>query len=234
MDTEASPLTPFGPDLWLVDGDRIRMLGIPFDTRMTVARLPDGGLWLHSPVAPTPDRVAAVQSLGPVRHIVAPNKFHNLFVAPWFEQAPDALRWGEPALIARRPDLGLTPLEGEAPGAWGGAIAQTRFEGSNVLPELVFLHRPSRALIVTDILQSHDPARESAFWRGLKHLNGILAPDCGAPRDWRLTVRDKDAARASVEAILAWDFDRVVLSHGICVPEGGKAVFERAFDWLRR
>ncbi len=228
-------LTTAGTDLWLLDGDRIRMLGIPFETRMTIARLPDGGLWLHSPIAPTPERVAAIAALGPVRHIVAPNKFHNLFIAPWIDRYPDAQSWGEPALLARRPDLGIQhALDNAPPNAWSDCLDQLVFTGSKVLPEAVFFHKPSRTLIVTDILQNHDPARETAPWRVIKRFVGVLAPRCGVPRDWRFTVRDRDAARASVEAILAWDFDRIVLSHGLCVEQDGRAVFERAFSWLPR
>ncbi|MBW2399010.1 MAG: hypothetical protein JRG80_07020 [Deltaproteobacteria bacterium] len=45
---------------------------------MTVIRLENGDLWLHSRVAPTDDRVEAPLAIGPVGHIVAPSKFHQL------------------------------------------------------------------------------------------------------------------------------------------------------------
>ena len=51
-------LKPLGRDIWMVDGPVVRtrrLLGtLPLTTRMTVARLPDGRLWLHAPVALTP------------------------------------------------------------------------------------------------------------------------------------------------------------------------------------
>ena len=37
-------------NLWLVDGETVSFLGLPYRTRMTVIRLSDGGLWVHSPV----------------------------------------------------------------------------------------------------------------------------------------------------------------------------------------
>ncbi|MEM6422136.1 MAG: DUF4336 domain-containing protein, partial [Pseudomonadota bacterium] len=47
----------FGPQIWTMNGDDVRMFGVlPFTTRMTVVRLGSGGLWLHSPVQPTPER----------------------------------------------------------------------------------------------------------------------------------------------------------------------------------
>ena len=36
----------------------------------------------------------------------------------------------------------------------------------------------------------------------------------------------------SLERILAWEFDRIILSHGDVVERGGKTAFRRAFAWL--
>ena len=78
----SSGMQPFGQNIWTMNGDRVRMYGVvPFATRMTVVRLASGGLWLHSPVRPTPDRRRAVDELGPVEHLVAPNKIHGLGIA---------------------------------------------------------------------------------------------------------------------------------------------------------
>lgn len=89
-------LQRFGESLWIAEGERIRMLGIPFGTRMTIVRLADGGMWLHSPIAARDELVAAVEALGPIRHIVAPNKFHHLFVGEWLERFPYATSWSGP------------------------------------------------------------------------------------------------------------------------------------------
>lgn len=224
---------PFADRIWTVDGDRVRMLGIPFDTRMTVVRLADGGLWLHSPVAATDARVQAIAALGPVAHIVAPNRFHHLFVGPWAARCPDAQVWADPALRRRRPELRIDhDLAPTAPPAWRDDLDQVYFAGSEFLPETVFFHRASRTLIVTDVLQNHDPTRDGWFWRGVKRLAGIVAPNGGAPRDWRLTVRDRDAARRSRDALLALDFDRLIVTHGLCFDRDARPFVERAFAFL--
>ncbi len=224
---------PFGQDIWTVEGDPVRLLMIPFQTRMTIIRLPGGGLWMHSPVAPTRARAVVIKALGELAHVVAPNKLHNLFVGPWLEAHPRARCWAAPGLAQRCPQLRVDhELTGEAPEAWREVIDQVIFRGSAVLEELIFVHKPSRTLIVTDLIQNHDPARENWFWRRLKHRNGILAPRGGVPRDWRATVRDREAARRSLARVLEWDFDRVILSHGLCIEEGGHDYVARAFDWL--
>ncbi|MCB9748687.1 MAG: DUF4336 domain-containing protein [Myxococcales bacterium] len=224
---------PFGPDIWTVEGDPVRLLTIPFTTRMTIVRLPGGGLWMHSPVAPARARALAIGALGELRHVVAPNRFHNLFVGPWLEEHPDATSWAGPGLAERCPQLRVDHvLTDEAPAAWREVIDQVVFRGSRFIEEVMFVHRPSRTLIVTDLIQNHDPARESWFWRWIKRWNGILAPGGGVPRDWRATVRDREAARRSLARVLEWDFDRVILSHGLCIEQGGHDYVARAFDWL--
>ncbi len=224
---------PVGDCLWTIDGDRVRMLGIPFGTRMTVVRLGDDRLWIHSPVKPSDERFRAVESLGDVGHVIAPNKLHHLFVAPWAERFSSARTWADPALQRRRSDLHFDgTLDDEAPAAWKDDIDQVWFRGSNVLSEMVFFHRKSRTLIVTDIIQNHEPEEDTWFWRGVKRLNGILAPDGGAPRDWRLTVRDRDAARRARDVLLGWDIERLVLSHGRCIEHDAHAFVRRAFEWV--
>lgn len=230
-----SVLDPFGDDIWLIDGDPIRMLTIPFETRMTVIRLADGGVWLHSPVAATAERIAAVEALGPVRHVIAPNKFHHLFVGPWLERFPEARAWAGPGLAARVDHLPWTDDLGDTPPVdWSACVDQLLFGGTKFLPEAVFFHRRSASLIVTDIFQNHRPEKNNWFWRFGKTLNGIMAPEGGCPRDWRLTVRDRDSARAARDRMLRWPFERVVLSHGACITADAHAHIERAFRWLDR
>lgn len=45
--------------------------------------------------------------------------------------------------------------------------------------------------------------------------------------------RNKAAARASLERILSWDFDRIILAHGHVVETGGKETLRSAYAFLR-
>jgi hypothetical protein len=45
-------------------------------------------------------------------------------------------------------------------------------------------------------------------------------------------VRKRRAARDSVERILDWDFDRIVVGHGAIVESGGRQVFRSALSSL--
>lgn len=209
------------------------MLGIPFGTKMTVVKLSSGDLWLHSPVNPNIQMFNNVSSLGQVSCLVAPNKLHHLYIKPWSEHFDSATVWVEPQLANRNLDFRFDKVLSESVcDEWSHDFDQLLFKGSSILSEAIFLHKSSKTLIVTDIIQNHDPEQENLLWRFVKRLNSILAPNGGVPRDWRLTVRDRREARNSVDKILSWDFERLIVSHGICMKENAKPFVEQAFGWL--
>lgn len=91
-------LKPVGQNIWIADGPIIGMAmygtSIPFPTRMTVVRLTTGELWCHSPIELTEQLKAQIDALGPVRHLVSPNKIHYAYIAAWAEAYPDAIASG--------------------------------------------------------------------------------------------------------------------------------------------
>ena len=229
-----SNMQSFGQSIWTMKGDDVRMYGVlPFTTRMTAVRLESGGVWLHSPVRPSPDRQHTVDRLGPVEHLVAPNKIHSLGIEPWKALYPSAKVWASPGFSARHPGIAVDALltnDVEAP--WNGEIDHCAIEGHAVLDEVAFLHKPSGTLIITDLIQKHEAAGEAWIWRGVKHMAGILGEDGGVPLDIKLSVRDRTAVRRSVDRILGWDFDNLIVAHGHCLQGGAKDAVSRAFAWI--
>ena len=229
-------LRSFGEKIWTIDGDDVRMYGVlPFTTRMTVVQLETGGVWLHSPVRPTAERCRAVERLGPVEHLVAPNKIHSLGIAPWKAHFPQAKVRASPGFNGRHPDIGVDAvLTGDAEPVWKDEIEHCVLDGHAVLDEVEFLHKPSRTLIVTDFIQKHQADGSWSIWRCVKQLAGIWGSEGGVPLDIKLSVREKTALRRSVDEILKWDFDNLIIAHGHCVQGGAKAEVGRVFDWLTR
>ncbi|MGP1255542.1 MAG: DUF4336 domain-containing protein [Kiloniellales bacterium] len=221
----------FGRNIWTLQGDDVRMYGVvPFTTRMTVVRLETEGLWLHSPVRPTPERRRAVDQLGPVEHLVAPNKIHSLGIGPWKALYPSAKVWASPGFNKRHPDIAVDALlTNDLAPAWSSEIDHCAIEGHSVLDEVAFLHRPSRTLIITDLIQKHEAAGETWIWRGIKGMAGVLGKDGGVPLDVKLSIRDKTAMRRSIDKIVGWDFDNLIIAHGHCLQGGAKEEVTRAF-----
>jgi hypothetical protein len=227
-------LRQIGTELWLADGPTVPFLGLfPYPTRMVVARLADGRLWLWSPIELDDALAREVDALGPVREIVEPNKLHHLPLAAWVARYPEAQLHPAPGLAKKRPELAWqAELGDEALPAWAGQIDQLVFRGSSFLEELFFFHRPSRTLLVCDWIQRFDPATLSG-WRGwLMRVDGLVGPGGGAPRELRATCWKRRDARASLERALAWDPERLVIAHGVLPEENGRAALAHAFRWL--
>ncbi|MBW2416116.1 MAG: DUF4336 domain-containing protein [Deltaproteobacteria bacterium] len=198
---------------------------------MTVVRLPGRELLLHSPISATPDLVREVKALGPVAHIVAPNRFHHLFVGEWQRACPDASIYVAPGLETKRADLAIAGVLGEEPEpGWKGAVDQILLGGFPLANEVVFFHRPSVTLIATDLAfnigSSSPPLTRLAFRLGGAY--GRLSPTLLE----RLLVRDRTAFRHSLERILEWPFDRVVIAHGEVCEKGGREELVRSYSWV--
>jgi hypothetical protein len=223
-------LRPIAQDLWVTERSQ-RFLGIEMGTRMTVVRLADGGLFVHSPVRLDEATRRDLDGLGPVRAVVAPNRYHHLHVSTYFAAYPDARVFAAPGLPEKRCDLPFHEvLSDEAPPLWAGQLHQFVFRALPVLNEVIFWHASTRTLITTDLVSNirHAeglPAR-IFFW-----LDGTLGR-FNTSRMWRPLVRDRAAARVAINRLLMWDFDRVVLAHGDILETGGREAMRRSFVWL--
>ncbi len=217
-------------DLWVVDSP-LRFGGIEVGARMTVVRLPDSQLLLHSPIAATADLVREVTALGPVAYLVAPNRLHHLFIGDWKQACPDAAVYVAPGLDTKRADLAIAGvLTDEPEPGWKGTLDQVLLAGFPFASEVVFFHRPSATLIATDLafnIGSSSPLLTRLAFR-LIGTNGRLAPTLLE----RILVRDRPAFRQSLERILEWPFDRVVVAHGEVSEKGGREDLVRGYSWV--
>ena len=226
----ASRLEPLTEQVWTVSIPH-RMFGIHLGTRMTVVRLPSGGLWLHSPVALDAALLDEVSALGPVEHLVAPNLYHHVYMAPWVEACPDATLHLAPGLEKKRPDLRsdalIRPTADGAP--WAEVFDQQRIDGC-LLGETVFLHRPSNTLISSDLVENF---KTSDHWptRAYLKVSGIHGKP-GLAKILRPMFRDRVASRRSLDVVEAWNFDRIVLAHGRPVMEDAREVLRDTYRWL--
>ncbi|MGO9770829.1 MAG: DUF4336 domain-containing protein [Roseiarcus sp.] len=227
-------LREFGPGIWISEGPVVPFLpGFPYPTRMAAIRLSDGGVFVWSPVALSPALRREVDTLGPIRCLVSPNLLHHLFLGEWKAAYPDARVFASPGLRRRRKDLAFDADLGDAPDpVWAADIDQVLVRGSFVMTEVVFFHRASGAAIFADLIENL-PRDWFKGWRGLlARLDGIVAPNPGAPREWRASFVDRSAARYALQRILAWPIERVLIAHGELASANGAAFVRQAFSWL--
>jgi hypothetical protein len=220
-------------DLWIAEGPTVRFLGFDYPTRMALVRLANGDLWAWSPIRVDDDLQREIDALGPVRHVVSPNKLHHLSMGEWAARWPTAKLYASPGLARKRPDLRFAAeLADEPAPAWAGEIDQVVFGGNFAMDEVVFFHRPSRTALITDLVQKLDPATLRGWRAWFLALDGLVGPEGSTPREWRLAFWNRGAARRALGKALAWDPERLVIAHGTWVPEDGRAALRRSLAWL--
>ncbi|MDF2972150.1 MAG: hypothetical protein K0R61_2600 [Microvirga sp.] len=231
-------LKPVAENLWIVDSGPQEAMGLSLPVRMTVIRLSNGDVWLHSPTRYNAELRREIETLGPIRHLVAPSIAHWTHLKGWQGGCPAAKTSAAPNLRTRpqvrkagiRLDRDLT---GSPPDDWGGEIEHIVIPGGAGFREVAFFHRPTRTLILTDLIQNLEPEKLSLGTRLFARLTGVDAPNGKAPAYLRFVVRLRQKeAKQAVSQLIAWNPERVVFSHGRWFDRDGTASLERAFAWL--
>lgn len=223
---------PVGPGVW-EHTQMISFFGCSVPHRMTIVRLRDGGLLLHSPTRCDRATVQALQALGEIRHIVAPNGMHDLFLQDYRETFPNAHLWIPPGVdkyFAQLRDVTHLPYnDDDLP--WRGELSHVVVEGIPRLNECVFYHAPSRSLLLADLLFNIE-ARHPRAIRIAARLGGFYRK-AAMPLDikWFL-VKDRNALGRSIQQILSFPFENIIVGHGANVMGSGLDAFQTAFGWL--
>ena len=234
-------LKPVIDDVWIVDGPLIEfgppLLRMPFPTRMTVVRI-GRELFIHSPTPLTAGLKAEIAAIGEPAWIIGPNRIHYWWIPEWCEAYPDAAAYLAPRIMEQARDRldqvahRCRPLDDRSGYPWDGAIDTLPVHGS-YMSEIVFFHRPSRTLVLTDMIENFEPQKLGLVARVLTWLGGAQHPDGKMPRDMRLTYRARAAElRVAVDTMIGWDPARIILAHGRWYERGGADELRRAFRWL--
>lgn len=232
-------LTQVRENVWLAERPffpRIPGLsGTDVGGKMACVRLPDGSLWIHSPVELDEILSETLRALGPVKHIVTPNTEHQKYAQQWLLAYPDARGYACPGLRKQRPEIGWTSdvgvdIEGrwtaEAPAAWGGVFdlcwidaERGPFMDRPFFSEVVFCHRPSKILFTTDLYWNYPTGTGVPFSTKLWKIgmDRIYAPF------YNKFMQIKPDFRTRLETIMRWDFDYIAPCHGNPIDTAVKA-----------
>ncbi len=129
--------------------------------------------------------------------------------------------------------LPLTGILGDGPPqCWADDLDQLVFKGNPLIEEVLFFQRESRTVILDDLIQIHPIVKGKPFRNALFKLAGVASPDGGVPHDIRMTFTNRKLPRRSLEKLLSWDFDRLIIAHGPCIEKDAKPFVREAFRWL--
>lgn len=226
------PLSEFVEDhIWLRDYP-VRYAGCRFNARMSVIRLDDRRLMLHSPGPMDKAMQEDIARIGDVACIVAPGSFHYLYMPDAQRAFPDAETYICPGIEQKRPDIDFDWILGsKAPAPWAGVLDQVLIRGCRFMWEVVMCHRPTRTLLLVDSIENMTDDTPGVSWQlktWFKYVFRMWNRPAPAP-EYQLGWKDRKAARHSLETILSWDFDRIVLSHGDNIMVEAKKTARRAW-----
>ena len=200
---------------------------------MTIIRLPDRRLFIHSPLPIDAELKREIESLGNVSAVVAPNTQHVDFIGHWKKHFPSAVCLGPPGCIANRTDvpfdaeLNVDESAHESYADEYGSLEQIYVPGSEMMGETIFYHPSSKTLLVTDLIFTFG---KEGVPRGVRWGHGFLTAVWWWLYTWFLQ-RDKQAFRRMLVRIEQLDYETLVPTHGSVV---GRSQAEAAFkDWFR-
>ena len=224
-------LTSLADGVW-IESAPVQFLGMRLTSTMTVLRLSDADLLVHSPIELNAERRAQVEALGRVTHLYAPNLFHHLHLGEWIAAFPSARVHAPEDLEKKRPDLRRDRIHRVSPEpAFAGVVDELRVDGFR-LGETVLFHRTSRTLVLADLV--HNVGRPEHAWTKFYTRTMGFYDKVALSRVIRWTAfSERAAARRSVDAILSLPFERVVVGHGPPLAAEGRDAIASAYSWLR-
>lgn len=230
-------LTQVTDDIWVYDDAPISAAGMPIPIRMTIIRLGDGGLLLHSPTRYSQAVAAQLEKLGRIRFLLAPNIAHWMFLRGWQKGLPETQTFAPPGLAdraqVRQSRLRIDrELEGPAPVEWARELEIVHIAAS-MFREIELFDRRSRTLILTDLVQNLDPDSLPPLARFAANFAGNTLPNGKAPIHLRLLLRlGGRSVRTAGQRLLSLAPERVIFAHGDWFASEGTRRLAESLRWL--
>jgi len=227
-------LYPHGPVSFVDDGLFVvegRWKRSPFERKMAVFLLATGEVAVHSPIAMDEAGMTALEAIGRPSWILVPNTGHSSD-ASWYADRYPAARVLVPAAARAKLFEKVRRIDGSLdedwPESFHGEVAVIPLNGTRI-GEVAFVHGPSRTLVLTDAV-FHYRDRDLP-WLARTFMRANRGYDRFGPTRifTSFFIQDREAFHASIDALLEYDFDRVIMSHGRMLDSGGKDAIREAF-----
>jgi Domain of unknown function (DUF4336) len=222
-------------DIWVANAP-FKYFGLSVGTRMTVIRLSNGELAVISPIQVDNATSLELDKLGTVSHIIAPNLYHYLFASDFKNLYPKAIFWATSGLEVKKPELPIDRIIDSNTDSFLNDLQCVLFDGFktlglkglDVVNELVFFHPKSRTLILTDTAFHFDDSFPLITQFAARLLGGYksLSPSLLE----KVATTEKAKVKLTVQKILDWDFERVIMAHGSIIESQGKQSFKAGYE----
>ncbi|TDL23529.1 hypothetical protein BD410DRAFT_787372 [Rickenella mellea] len=228
-------------NVWTFSKPFLRANFLPFGGRSTAIKLTSGDVWILVSTPLSPETKSTISSIGPVKYLVAPDLVHNLYLAEYATEYPEAKVYGPPGLPEKLAKQGSTlkftgvfePTSATSPQHGYENDIEARLFSGHQNKEIAFLHKPSRTLIEADLVFNL-PGKEQYS----KSKDKSRVPLIGSlgPHSWlhpwltRFTSTNKVETKRDASAVAEWDFDRIIPCHGDVIETDGKNAWKAAFS----
>ena len=210
----------------------IRYAGTRFNSRMTIIRLLNGNLFIHSPCEIDEHTKSTIEKLGEVEFIVAPGSYHYFYVSSAQSAFPNAETFICPGIERKIPEIDFDWLLGDRPDErWGDDFEQVLVRGNKYIWEVAFYHKATKTLILVDLIENFTNETEDVNWL-LKLWWKVVFRMWDKPKpapEYQLGWNNKIAACKALKRILSWDFERIIISHGNLIEKNAKEVALQAW-----
>ena len=217
-----------GENIWVHD-DSMSLAGTQLRLRMTSVKLANGGLWIHSPTALSPELMQETEELGSVSFIVGASNGHNIWLREWQDAFPDAVLYVSGGIPKKLKLTNYQVLDESHENIWEVDLAREYMLGVPFFNESVFLHKKTKSLIITDLIQNYSDERPSGLPGFVTKYSfepiGFKGMCVAPPLKIGFMIKDKPNFVLFIERILNWEFERIIVTHGDIIESNAKQVF---------
>jgi hypothetical protein len=232
MESNTAPLRELAPGgIWLAER-KLWFSNVRLRSRMTVVRLADGRLWLHSAGEPTPELCAELDRLGQVSWIVVPNRYHHLHASAMKARYPGAQVIGPASAMSRNKAVVLDlAIDDPRLPSLVPELPPVALRGVPFLDETLFFHAKTHTLIGADLMMC-GCAADHWTWRWVSRVLGQYQRH-KAPPDVRWHTRGGPAVRQSLDEIGKLPLQRILVAHSDPVEDRPIEQLEEAWRFVR-
>jgi hypothetical protein len=207
--TSLQELSPGG--IW-INERKLWFGGVYLRSRMTIIRLADDKLWVHSASEPTPELCAELDRLGQVGWVVVPNKWHHIQASAMKVRYPNAQVIGPASAKLRNKSLALdVDINDERLSSLVPELSPVVLKGVPFLDETLFFHSKTNTLIGADLMMCGCSA-DHWTWRWVSRVFGQYQ-HYKAPPDVRWNTRKGPDVSQAIEDLAKLPLERILIAH---------------------
>ena len=210
----------------------IKYAGTKFKARMTIVRMKNGNLFIHSPCEIDESIKGKINELGNVEFIAAPGYYHYFYIGSAQQAFPNAETFICPGIEKKLPEIKFDWILGDRPDPrLVEDFDQVLIRGNKYIWEIALFHKQTKTLILVDLIENFTNKTKNVswslkfWWKMVFHMweNPKPAPE------YQFGWKDKNAAHNSLMRILQWNFDKIIISHGDLIEENAKEIALKAW-----